>query len=211
MGRSERLYEAVCRTPGEAMTVIVPVVGATAREIGRCRGSSKGVSVALGCGTRRDTFRWRATRSERRPRPRPRQRQRRRARRTSLVAPGQCPFEPGGRRPLTSQSAPARNGHEPRRRPSRCRVVDANAIERSDGRPEVRDARLMDRADLALRRAVAAACARWRTRARFSAIESVATKRISVAKPFLRASSACSIADVVRSVVSTAKGLPRSM
>jgi len=32
---SERLYEAVCRTPNEAMTVIAPVVGATARELNR--------------------------------------------------------------------------------------------------------------------------------------------------------------------------------
>jgi len=45
----------------------------------------------------------------------------------------------------------------------------------------------------------------------FSAIESVATKRISVAKPLLRASSACSTAAVVRSVVSTAKDAPRAM
>jgi cytochrome c5 len=32
---SERLYEAVCQTPGETMTVIAPVVGATARELNR--------------------------------------------------------------------------------------------------------------------------------------------------------------------------------
>ena len=32
---SERLYEAVCRMPGETMTVIAPTVGATARELNR--------------------------------------------------------------------------------------------------------------------------------------------------------------------------------
>jgi hypothetical protein len=32
---SERLYEAVCRKPGERMSVIAPVVGATARELNR--------------------------------------------------------------------------------------------------------------------------------------------------------------------------------
>ncbi len=32
---SERLYEAVCRTPGETMLVLAPAVGATARELNR--------------------------------------------------------------------------------------------------------------------------------------------------------------------------------
>jgi hypothetical protein len=32
---SERLYEAVCRTPGETLTVIGPAVGATARQLNR--------------------------------------------------------------------------------------------------------------------------------------------------------------------------------
>ena len=32
---SERLYEAVCRMPGETMTVIAPTLGATARELNR--------------------------------------------------------------------------------------------------------------------------------------------------------------------------------
>lgn len=31
----ERLYEAVCRTPGETMTVLAPRIGATARELNR--------------------------------------------------------------------------------------------------------------------------------------------------------------------------------
>jgi hypothetical protein len=32
---SERLYEAVCKAPGETMTVIAPRVGSTARELNR--------------------------------------------------------------------------------------------------------------------------------------------------------------------------------
>jgi hypothetical protein len=32
---SERLYEALCRTPGETMTVLAPIVGASARELHR--------------------------------------------------------------------------------------------------------------------------------------------------------------------------------
>jgi hypothetical protein len=32
---SERLYEAVCRTPGETMTVLAPKIGSTARELNR--------------------------------------------------------------------------------------------------------------------------------------------------------------------------------
>jgi hypothetical protein len=32
---SARLYEAVCKVPGETMTVLAPMVGATARELNR--------------------------------------------------------------------------------------------------------------------------------------------------------------------------------
>lgn len=32
---SERLYEAVCRAPGEKMAVLAPMIGATARELNR--------------------------------------------------------------------------------------------------------------------------------------------------------------------------------
>jgi hypothetical protein len=32
---SERFYEALCRSPGETMTVLAPIVGATARELNR--------------------------------------------------------------------------------------------------------------------------------------------------------------------------------
>jgi len=32
---SERLYEAVCRLPGETMAVIAPTIGSTARELNR--------------------------------------------------------------------------------------------------------------------------------------------------------------------------------
>jgi hypothetical protein len=31
----ERLYEAMCRTPGETMVVLAPIVGATARDLNR--------------------------------------------------------------------------------------------------------------------------------------------------------------------------------
>jgi hypothetical protein len=32
---SERFYEALCRSPGETMTVLAPMVGATARDLNR--------------------------------------------------------------------------------------------------------------------------------------------------------------------------------
>jgi hypothetical protein len=32
---SERFYEALCRSPGEKMTVLAPIVGATARDLNR--------------------------------------------------------------------------------------------------------------------------------------------------------------------------------
>lgn len=32
---SERFYEALCRSPGETMTVLAPLVGATSRELNR--------------------------------------------------------------------------------------------------------------------------------------------------------------------------------
>lgn len=32
---SERFYEALCRSPGETMTVLAPMVGATSRELNR--------------------------------------------------------------------------------------------------------------------------------------------------------------------------------
>jgi len=32
---SERFYEALCRSPGETMTVLAPIVGATARDLNR--------------------------------------------------------------------------------------------------------------------------------------------------------------------------------
>lgn len=34
-GLSERFYEALCRTPGETMAVLAPIVGATARDLKR--------------------------------------------------------------------------------------------------------------------------------------------------------------------------------
>ncbi len=32
---SERFYEALCRSPGERMTILAPIVGATARDLNR--------------------------------------------------------------------------------------------------------------------------------------------------------------------------------
>ena len=71
------------------------------------------------------------------------------------AARDQC-IEPVGRRSLPNQPPRAPNGNEPRRRPARSRVVDPYALERGDCASEVRDARVMDRADLALGGAVAA-------------------------------------------------------
>jgi cytochrome c5 len=52
---SERLYEAVCRTPGETMTVIAPVVGATARELNRPMARLKQAGRVRSVGTRHAT------------------------------------------------------------------------------------------------------------------------------------------------------------
>jgi hypothetical protein len=52
---SERLYEAVCRTPGERMAVIAPVVGATARELNRPMLRLKQAGRVRSVGTRHAT------------------------------------------------------------------------------------------------------------------------------------------------------------
>jgi hypothetical protein len=52
---SERLYEAVCRTPGETMTVIGPAVGATARELNRPMLRLKQAGRIRSVGTRHAT------------------------------------------------------------------------------------------------------------------------------------------------------------
>jgi hypothetical protein len=52
---SERLYEAVCRTPGEKMEVIAPVVGATARELNRPMQRLKQAGRVRSVGTRHAT------------------------------------------------------------------------------------------------------------------------------------------------------------
>ena len=52
---SERLYEAVCRTPGEKMEVIAPVVGATARELNRPMLRLKQAGRVRSVGTRHAT------------------------------------------------------------------------------------------------------------------------------------------------------------
>ncbi|HVR03437.1 MAG TPA: winged helix-turn-helix domain-containing protein [Polyangia bacterium] len=52
---SERLYEAVCRAPGEKMAVIAPVVGATARELNRPMLRLKQAGRIRSVGTRHAT------------------------------------------------------------------------------------------------------------------------------------------------------------
>lgn len=49
---SERLYEAVCKMPGETMTVLAPVVGATVRELHRPMTRLKRADRIRSVGTR---------------------------------------------------------------------------------------------------------------------------------------------------------------
>jgi len=51
----ERLYAAVCRMPGETMTVLAPVVGATARELHRPMTRLKRANRVRSVGTRHAT------------------------------------------------------------------------------------------------------------------------------------------------------------
>jgi len=51
----ERFYEAVCEQPGEAMTVLAPVVGATARELHRAVTALKHAGRILSVGSRNAT------------------------------------------------------------------------------------------------------------------------------------------------------------
>jgi hypothetical protein len=51
----ERLYEALCRTPGETMVVIAPIVGATARELHRPMTLLKRAGRIRSVGTRHAT------------------------------------------------------------------------------------------------------------------------------------------------------------
>jgi hypothetical protein len=52
---SERLYEALFRTPGETMTVLAPMVGATARELHRPMTLLKRAGRIRSVGTRHAT------------------------------------------------------------------------------------------------------------------------------------------------------------
>ncbi len=52
---SERLYEAVCRTPGETMAVIAPAVGSTARDLNRPMLRLKQAGRVRSVGTRHAT------------------------------------------------------------------------------------------------------------------------------------------------------------
>jgi cytochrome c5 len=51
----ERLYEALCQTPGETMVVLAPVVGATARELHRPMTVLKRAGRIRSVGTRHAT------------------------------------------------------------------------------------------------------------------------------------------------------------
>jgi hypothetical protein len=51
----ERLYEAVCKTPGETMMVIAPAIGATARELNRPMLRLKKTGRIRSVGTRQAT------------------------------------------------------------------------------------------------------------------------------------------------------------
>jgi hypothetical protein len=52
---SERFYEALCRTPGETMVVLAPVVGASARELHRPMTMLKRAGRIRSVGTRHAT------------------------------------------------------------------------------------------------------------------------------------------------------------
>lgn len=52
---SERLYEALCQRPGEAMMVLAPIVGATARELHRPMTLLKRAGRIRSVGTRHNT------------------------------------------------------------------------------------------------------------------------------------------------------------
>ncbi len=52
---SERLYAAVCKMPGETMTVLAPVVGSTARDLNRPMLRLKGAGRVRSVGTRHAT------------------------------------------------------------------------------------------------------------------------------------------------------------
>ena len=51
----ERLYEAVCKMPGETMTVLAPVIGTTARELNRPMVLLKRAERVRSVGTRHAT------------------------------------------------------------------------------------------------------------------------------------------------------------
>lgn len=63
----ERLYEAVCRTPGETMTVLAPSVGATARELNRPMLRLKAAGRIRSVGTRHATRYFPMVREAQRP------------------------------------------------------------------------------------------------------------------------------------------------
>ena len=92
-------------------------------------------------------------------------------------------LEPPGTRSIANHAPIPRSGDEPRWNPARRRVVDTHALECGECIRQIGDARLVDGADVALRTMTTTLCPPQQNGAKFSAIESVATKRSSVAKP----------------------------
>ena len=66
---SERLYEVLCRMPGETMTELAPAVGATARELHRPMTLLKRAGRARSVGTRHATRYFPTLRETQRPSP----------------------------------------------------------------------------------------------------------------------------------------------
>ena len=64
---SERFYEALCRTPGETMTVLAPMVGSTARELNRPVFLLKGAGRIRSVGTKHATRYFPMAREAQRP------------------------------------------------------------------------------------------------------------------------------------------------
>jgi cytochrome c5 len=64
---SDRLYEAVCKMPGETMTVLAPMVGATARELNRPMLRLKRAGRVRSVGTRHATRYFPMAREAQRP------------------------------------------------------------------------------------------------------------------------------------------------
>jgi hypothetical protein len=63
----ERLYEAICRTPGETMTVLAPMIGSTASELNRPMIVLRRAGRIRSAGTKHQTRYFPMAREEQRP------------------------------------------------------------------------------------------------------------------------------------------------